>query len=297
MNGSEVLAMQVRRHPQHEAIVSGSNRITYEEWDKTVNQLANGLASLGVDKGDKVILHMPNTEEFLNVYYAVQRLDAIIVPINAKLVYDEIQYIVEHSDAKAFLTHDLLFSQVMSLAEFDLICLKTGEAAAGWRSMEHVIQNADLTPRVSTSKEDDEVALLYTSGTTGKQKGVLFTNRNIQTVATMMAIEMKMDLQSRVLHMMPLSHSAPLHLFMLSATYVGATHVLAPTFTPDLLLDLVAREHVTHFFGAPVAYLLTAKHPNIQDYDLSSMTYWVYGGAPLDYKYLHYIHHIKYLCR
>ncbi|QST01135.1 long-chain-fatty-acid--CoA ligase [Pontibacillus sp. ALD_SL1] len=281
MNGSELLAMQARRSPDQEAIVSNGNRVTYEEWDVRVNRLANGLASLGVGAGDKVILHMPNTEEFLYAYFAVQRLDAVIVPINAKLVYDEILYIVEHSDAKAFLTHDLLFSQVAPFVDSNLICLKTGDADDGWRSMEALMKASPDTPRTSTTKEDDEVALLYTSGTTGKPKGVLFTNRNIQTVATMMAIEMKMEPGSRVLHMMPLSHSAPLHLFMMSTTYVGATHILAPTFTPDLLLDLVSKEHVTHFFGAPVAYLLTAKHPNVKEYDLSSVQYWVYGGAPL----------------
>ncbi|MCD5322154.1 MULTISPECIES: class I adenylate-forming enzyme family protein [Pontibacillus] len=281
MNGSQLLAMQARRSPHHEAIVSNGKRVTYEEWDQTVNRLANGLASLGVGKGDKVILHMPNTEEFLYTYFATQRLDAIIVPINAKLVYDEILYIVEHSDAKAFFTHDLLFPQVAPLADSDLLCVKTGGADDGWRSLDALIKASPDTPRASTTTEDDEVALLYTSGTTGKPKGVLFTNRNIQTVATMMAIEMKMEPGSRVLHMMPLSHSAPLHLFMMSTTYVGGTHILAPTFTPELLLELVSKEHVTHFFGAPVAYLLTAKHKSVKEYDLSTMQYWVYGGAPL----------------
>lgn len=97
----------------------------------------------------------------------------------------------------------------------------------------------------------------------------------------MMAIEMEMKPESRMLHLMPLSHSAPLHLFLVGGTYVGATHIIASTFTPDLLLKLVHEEKATHFFGAPVAYLLTANHPKLNEYDLSSMKYWVYGGAPL----------------
>lgn len=67
----------------------------------------------------------------------------------------------------------------------------------------------------------------------------------------------------------------------MSATVVGAAVVITPTFTPDLLLKAVATYRTTHFFGAPVAYLLTAQHPEIKNYDLSTMKWWVYGGAPL----------------
>ncbi|RKJ24372.1 long-chain fatty acid--CoA ligase, partial [Butyricicoccus sp. 1XD8-22] len=88
----------------------------------------------------------------------------------------------------------------------------------------------------------------------------------------------------RILLMMPLTHSAPLHLFLMSAVLVGATNVLTPTFTPDLFIDSIETEKTTHFFGAPVAYLVTASHPRLRSADLSSMKWWVYGGAPLSEK-------------
>lgn len=282
MNNPNLLASQSRKFPNHEGIVTPSERISYMEWNLAVNQLADSLRRYGVEKGDKVVLHMPNTKEFLFAYFAVQRLGALIVPINAKLVQQEVAYIVDHSDAKVFITHELLFNQVKGLPESDeLLYVKTGKAEDHWLSFETLLTEGSPEEITCDLTEDDDASILYTSGTTGDPKGVVYTYRSILTVATMICIEMTMKPESRVLHMMPLSHSAPLHLFLIAGTYVGATHILVPTFTPDLLLETVSSEKATHFFGAPVAYLGTGKHPKIGSYDLSSMEYWVYGGAPL----------------
>ncbi|SET06288.1 feruloyl-CoA synthase [Oceanobacillus limi] len=282
MNIPNLLATHARKYPNQEALVTPTERLTYFEWNRAVNKLANSFHQFGVQQGDKVVLHMPNTKEFMITYFAVQRLGALIVPINAKLVEQEVSYILNHSDAKVFLTHELLFKQVEALSETkDLIFIKTGERIGEWLSFENLLADGSEKEVPCSLEENDEASILYTSGTTGAPKGVVFTYRNILTVARMICIEMTLKPESKVLHMMPLSHSAPLHLFMVAGTYVGATHVLVPTFTPELLLETVAKEKTTHFFGAPIAYLASCKHPKINDYDLSSMNYWVYGGAPL----------------
>src|SRR5690625_1933422 len=225
---------------------------------------------------------MPNTKEFMYTYFAVQRMGAIIIPINTKLVQKEIIYILEHRDARVFISHSMLFDHVFSLQEtMDLVYIKTGQSLGDWLSFEELLASGSPEEMMCDLTEDDEASILYTSGTTGKPKGVVFTYRSILTVAGMICIEMEMKPESRILHMMPLSHSAPLHLFMGAGIYVGATHVLVPTFTPDLLLATVEKEKITHFFGAPIAYLASARHPKIEAFDLSSMEYWVYGGAPL----------------
>lgn len=283
MNIPNLLSTMARKYPNHEGIITPPERIAYKEWNEDVNRFACSLQSLGVKKGDKVLLHLPNTKEFLISYIAVQRLGALSVPINARLVGQEITYILEHSNASVFITHELLFEQVRNLPETtpDIQFIKTGPGDNSWLSFERLLANGSPEENECTLTEDDEASILYTSGTTGNPKGVIFTYRNIITVALTICIEMEMKPESRILHMMPLSHSAPLHLFMIAGLYVGATHVLVPTFTPDLLLEVVSKEKTTHFFGAPIAYLTTSKHPEVQNYDLSSMKYWVYGGAPL----------------
>lgn len=290
MNISELLARNARKFPNKIAIIDGDVSFSYQEVDDTVNRLASSLASLGITQGDKVVLYMPNTKEFVYAYFAVLRLGAIIVPVNARLTAQEVQYIIEHSEAKAVIAHDWIYEELASLVHtIDVIWVKTGEATDGWRSLTQLIANGYTSPIVCPLNEDDEATILYTSGTTGRPKGVLFTYRNILAVATMMAFETKMDKHSRLLHMMPLSHSAPLHLFFIGGMYVGATHVLSATFSPEALLQLIMKHEITHFFGAPVAYLLTAQHPRLHEYDLSSVQYWTYGGAPLSAKEVQFV--------
>lgn len=282
MNLSEMLARNSRKFSDREAIVDGQVRLTYQELDSKVNILGSSLRELGITKGSKVVLFMPNCKEFIYSYFAVMRLGGIIVPVNAKLGTDELQYIIENSDAEMVIAHEMLYKMLLPLTDqSDVKWIKTGESQHNWRSFETLVEQGSEETIHCTLDDNDEATMLYTSGTTGKPKGVIFTYRNITSVATMMCIETKMSNESCMLHMMPLSHSAPLHLFFAAGLYVGAKHVLSPLFTPDALLQLVQQEKVTHFFGAPVAYLFTAKHPNINNFDLSTVNYWVYGGSPL----------------
>lgn len=281
MNISGLLERNARKFPKSEALVGTRQRLTFEDMDKAVNNVAQALRKSGISKGDKVVLFMPNVPEFVLSYFAVQRLDAVIVPINAKLSRKEVEYILSHSDAKALIVHELLYEAVRGIESNGHLLIKTGETVDGWASFNDFADNHSTDRISSDAKEDDPSTILYTSGTTGQPKGVLFSHRNVLTVAQMICVEMEMKPESRLLHMMPLSHSAPLHLFLAAGMIVGAKHVLIPTFTPDLLLDTVEKERMTHFFGAPVAYLMTAKHPEIAERDLSSMKWWIYGSAPL----------------
>lgn len=279
MNSSELLARNARKYPQAEAVIGMGKRYTYEELDTLVNRFAHGLRRKGLVEGDKAVLFMPNVPEFAVAYFAVQRLGAIIVPINAKMTLSEVEYILVNSEAKVLIVHDLLFDAIKELVS-GLVLIKTGKATNNWIGFDSVLDEDDSIIECNLP-DSSESTILYTSGTTGKPKGVLFSYRNIFTVAQTICVEMEIKPESRLLVMMPLSHSAPLHLFFMAGIVVGATSVFTPTFTPDLLIDTVEQEKTTHFFGAPVAYLLTANNPKMEKADFSSMKWWVYGGAPL----------------
>ncbi|MFJ7825318.1 class I adenylate-forming enzyme family protein [Psychrobacillus sp. NPDC096623] len=280
MNLSRLLEHNARKYSLNEAVVGMGQRLTYKALNDLVDKLSTGLLKAGIKKDDKIILFMPNVPEFIITYFAAHRIEAIIVPINAKSTFAEIEYIFNHADAKAFVVHELLFDSVKDLQN-ECLLVKTGGEHQGWVTFNELTKKKMKTLPKSSSTDDEPSTILYTSGTTGQPKGVLFSHRNVLTVAKMICIEMEMKPESRLLLMMPLSHSAPLHLFMVAGVIVGATLVLTPTFTPDLLLKTVEEERTTHFFGAPVAYLMTGKNPAIDQTDLSTMKWWIYGGAPL----------------
>ncbi|MDI7740930.1 long-chain-fatty-acid--CoA ligase [Lysinibacillus fusiformis] len=283
MNSSNLLARNARKYSNHEAVICHGRRISYKELDDQATRLSNALLAHGIKQEDKVILFMPNVLEFIVSYFAVQRIGGIVVPVNAKFTLSEVEYVADHSEAKAILVHEAIFPAVENLTSIPLK-IKTGKQAEGWLSYTQLLIESESRPIDCQLTEDDLSTILYTSGTTGKPKGVLFSYRNILAVSQMIAIEMEVKPESRILLMMPLTHSAPLHLFLMSGILVGATLVLTPTFTADLLIDSVENEKTTHFFGAPVAYLVTATQERLQTADLSSMKWWVYGGAPLSEK-------------
>lgn len=288
MNISNLLSRHARKYPHNIAVISMEHETTYQALDEEANRLGNVLLEAHISKGDKVAIFMPNVREFAALYFAIQRVGAIVVPVNAKFVTSELEYVLSHSDAKALFVHELLMEQAKKV-QFTGLKVKTGKEMADWQSYGELVEKANNDAVRCNLVEDDDSTLLYTSGTTGNPKGVLLTNRNVLTVSHMIAIEMEVKPESRLLIMMPLTHSAPLNLFFVTAILVGATAVFTPTFTPNLFIDTIEKYRTTHFFGAPVAYLLTASNEKMKTADLSSMKYWVYGGAPLSKQEVAYI--------
>jgi len=275
MNIPNLVARNARKYTRHEAVIAHDSVHSWGELNIHVNQLAHYLKKEhGIEDGDRVALFLPNTYAFIVSYFAVQRLGAIVVPINVRLATPELEYILEDSDARMVVTCKLTEAAVKPLYE-------NGFSALWLDDVNKVLDGLPAREQICDSDEEDPCCLLYTSGTTGRPKGVLFNHKALLAVATMFAVEMEYKPESRLLSLMPFTHSAPLNLSLVGGTLVGCTHVIAPTFTPDILLDMVEKAKTTHFFGAPVAYLLTAQHPEIKNRDLSSMTHWIYGGGPM----------------
>lgn len=287
MNIPYYLEMYSRKSPEKIALKTEDSQYTYVELNEQADRLAAGLEKAGVEQGDKIILVLPNGYDFVVSYFAVLKIGAIVVPINDNLTHSEIERIYQNAEAKGIIAKQ---ESVAVLTEADISGIKvTNGDVNNWLNLHDLLLEPSSKVYESTMTETDISTILYTSGTTGHPKGVVFQNRSILAVAQMICIEMEMSEHSVSLLMMPLSHSAPLHLFFVSAMMVGATAVTRKAFHPVELLKAVEAEKATHFFGAPIAYLYAAKVLEEHSFDLSSMEWWVYGGAAMGANEIKYV--------
>jgi len=286
MNVAELMYRNARKYPDKEAIVFKDLRLNYQEINRLSNRFANAIISLGIGKGDRVAMMMRNSEKFVAVYFGILKSGAVVVPINISLVKAEVQFIVNNCEAKMFV-YDEVFAPVLQGIEENLPTLQnfvvTGSnSSSGKIIYDELIHRASEEMPAVNIDENDMCSIIYTSGTTGTPRGAVFSHRGIlYTVCNSGALGHRMNINSRNLAMMPLFHSAPLHLYFLGSIYVGGSNVILEAFDPRLFLQTIQDEKTTHFFGPAVVYLTCAKLLDVSQYDLSSMEMFVLGGSPI----------------
>ncbi|MFO7264241.1 MAG: long-chain fatty acid--CoA ligase [Bacillaceae bacterium G1] len=283
MHLGKTLAINASRIPHHEALVCEGRRYTYRQLNEMVNRMAHGLLKCGIRKGDKISLVMTNSDYFVISYYAILKVGGVVVPINFRLTPPEIQYILDHSDSCMVIVDADLAPGVMEAARSVPAIRKvvvagqpTVEGAEPWESL---LDESTEEPDVPVDESDD-CEILYTSGTTGRPKGALFDHHRILYVGINVIAGLGVNPRDRLLHVAPLFHSAQLNLFLVSGTFVGATHVVMRQFHPVDVMKTIQEEKITLFFGVPTMYSYLLQVP-AGTYDLRSVQRCAYGAAPM----------------
>lgn len=259
-----------------------SNRLTYGDMNRLCNRLARYLQNEGVRRGDRVAVMSRNTEHFFYAFFACMKIGAIPMPVNIRLTSKELSAIFQSANASGILYEDELAETAVALKEnvnFYFSIQDAVEASAHF-------SEGNLDVPIDSR---DVCEILFTSGTTGTPKGVVFSHERILAIASAVSVNFSLSHNDSMLTLMPLSHSAPLNTFFMSGLYCGASHVIGD-FTPKGFLNWIQQEKTTFSFAAPVAYLLAAKDPDLASYDLSTMRVFAYGGGPLA---LASYHHVK----
>lgn len=267
------VALNARKYPNHEAVVEPRGRHSWAELNNRVNQLANYLHDEhGISTGHRVALVLPNNFAFIVSYFAIQRLGGVVVPLNVDITSSELEYFLEDSGCDLIITCELTDSAVKPLYE--------AEYSAIWLdNIDDMLSGLDADNIDIVIDNDDACALLYTQDDTENPKGVLFNHSALAAVGTMFALEMQYKPESRLLSIMPFSHSTALHLALIGGTLVGATHIVGFGLAPEVLFQAIGNEGATHFLGTSLAYLMAAQAPSLSN--MTSVSHWIYQGKPL----------------
>jgi acyl-CoA synthetase (AMP-forming)/AMP-acid ligase II len=285
---TETLRRGLRLFPQKQAIVCGEKRWTYQEFSNRINRLSHCLIGFGIKKDDKVAILHPNCHTFLESYYAIPQIGAISVPINYRLSPREIAFILQDSESKILIA-DSMFKHQVNVIRGEMGGIKrilwTGDLQESDDPIdlnyEKILHEAEFSSIPYPSIDSEDIAqIYYTSGTTGRPKGVMLSHKNVTTHALGTIAEIHLTDGDVWIHVAPLFHLADAWATW-AVSWVGGTHVLVREFDVKVVLETIVREKVTLTNLIPTMVNLMVNHPDIGKLDYSSLRVLLSGGAPI----------------
>jgi len=288
-----LVARRAAADPDRECLVAGARRLSYAQVDADARALAKALAARGVGAGDRVAIELPNCPEWATTCLAAARLGAVLVPVNPSLGYHELKYQLRHAEARA-----LVAGESVCGVDHRELCEDAGRELPDLRFLgvvgsddlwwdDRILQFALLVERGRSlpdpawhARDDDPLAILYTSGTLGKPKGVVLTHRNLGFAAQRVAEVLGLTSADRVLGAVPQFTVFGMQV-VISTLISGATLVLEPAFAPAETLRLIERERVTACHGVPTMFQLLMRDASFGSRNLNTVRTGIIAGSPV----------------
>ncbi len=288
LNLGEMIRVNARKYPDRIALADDERSYAFPETDRRTRKLANALPALGLRKGDKVAVFLENSIEICEVYWACAKAGLVTVPINFRCVASEVEYIMGHSDARVLVAHDEFVPMLDGVRDgmggvvgggFIVV----GNRRAGWRPYEDLLASGDDREPDVVVRPDDPWILLYTSGTTGRPKGVVRSHESYVAFYLINGIDFRFHPDEVCLTAMPYCH-VNATFFSFAVTYVGGRNQVFPArfFDPEKLLAAFARHRVTFCSLVPTHYAMLLGLPpeKIAAHDLSTVAKLLCSSAP-----------------
>ncbi|KAB2912318.1 MAG: long-chain fatty acid--CoA ligase [Hyphomicrobiaceae bacterium] len=246
-----VLLEHCRRTPHKPAVVCGDRRVTFGELAESIRRIAGGLHDLGLRVGDRLVLYVPNSIEFVEAMFGALAAGAIVIPVTTRLTLNELAYFCRDSGAKAVVCHaDSAAGVANILADTGAAGIVIGGTHAGMRAFGEV-RSAPMRSLPQIPVEHDTSLVMYTSGTTGRPKGVELTHANILIQhGYMNGVEWRINADDRYLVVAPMAHRAGLGRLM-NAMMLGGTLFVLKQFDAERIVETIERERITVFGMVP----------------------------------------------
>ena len=282
------LKKAVTLYPNKIAVVDGEQNFTYSQIGDRVQALARFFQSQGIKPKDRISILEVNSHAFLEAYYAAAGVGAILNPLNYRLSPGELAFILQDAGSKWLIANADFASQVQKT-----FAQETALEGILWignplspsmecstQMYEQVLQSHVGPFEPEPVSEDDVAHLYYTSGTTGKPKGVMLTHKNVCLHALGTVAELRLDNTDVWGHIATMFHLADAWATF-AITWVGGRHVMVGKFEPEIVMAAIEKEQITVSNLIPTMLNLMIKHPKVTSYDFSSFRVILSGGAPI----------------
>jgi long-chain acyl-CoA synthetase len=287
MDIGNLLSRHARYRPDKTALVFENERYTYREYNQNVNRLANALLDMGIRKGDKIATLLPNCLELLEIYWAVAKIGAVVVPLSTLLLGKGLKSLLHDSDSVMVITYSG-FVDTLEGIRGDLhaipperFVLTDSSDTAGYQSY-HALKagGSDLDPKGIEIRDGDIFNIIYSSGTTGQPKGIIHTHYIRSNYCTLGATSFRMNPESVVIHTGSIVFNGSF-VTLMPSMFLGATYILHRQFDANAFIETVRRERVTHVIMVPAQLIAILHSKNFSAEALSTLEMICNVGAPL----------------
>jgi acyl-CoA synthetase (AMP-forming)/AMP-acid ligase II len=280
MNFANSVDRAARERPEATALSDPRRELTFGALAAETNAVANGLEDLGVESGDRVALYLPNSVTFCTAYWGTMKRGAIPFPINMRFEGHEVEYVLEDSGAVAAVTSGTFED---AIADRDVSTLEHMIVGNGERGIayEDFVGDADTEYDVFPRKNPELAELLYTSGTTGRPKGVQHTHGNLEANARGLIRYMGWSSDEVGLTVCPCFHVSGLNITVTPYVVAGAEDHLLPEWDPETALQTIEERGVTYTFFIPTMVIDLLESGPVEEYDTSSLDVIGVGGSPM----------------
>jgi len=280
----EIPAEAAKRYGDCTALVLPDRKLSFSELDALTNRCANALVNLGVKPGDRVTLYSGNCWEWIVSYYGALKIGAVINPINVMLTPGEVEFVANDCGASVIIAS---YEKALPLQDVkekskvrELIAFGDESLPEGMLSFNELLERSDDSFQAGEIDSDSLSTIGYTSGTTGHPKGACLSHRNILLNVAMTALMHQRCERDIVVTALPCPHVYG-NVVMSGAIQNGMTLVLHPAFEEKAIMQSIQEHKATLFEGVPTMYLFMLNHPELDNYDLSSLRCCTVGGQTM----------------